>query len=90
MTTAAMTWTSGGYPLPYTPVLENPAAPHQIVLTVHASYVIVVSCTCLIRGGRHGNGRQVIASRQLFPAQDAIAAWRTWHADRQIEIEVGP
>jgi hypothetical protein len=84
--TTTTTWTSGGHPVPYVPVLEDPAAAHQIVLTVQVSRLIVVSCTCLIRGGRHGQHRQVIALRAEFPAADALAAWRTWHADREIKV----
>ena len=30
--------------------------------------------------------RGVIEARTLFPAADAIAAWRAWHADRGVTV----
>ena len=45
---------------------------------------ILISCTCLLY---HGPGpghtrRDIIEARTLFPAADAIAAWRAWHKAR--------
>jgi hypothetical protein len=62
---------------------------HQMALSIvrrHGSQVIQVSCACLAvpRAGRPRH--TVIASRYLFPAADAIAAWRAWHAERGVIV----
>jgi hypothetical protein len=47
-----------------------------------------VSCTCTARTGKNG-GRpryEPIEARTRFPAADAIAAWRAWHAERGVVV----
>ena len=71
-----------------TAVLEDPAVPHQIVLRSngHRGHELILTCTCqrVPRDGRAGY--RVIEQRSLFPAADAIAAWRDWHARRNITV----
>lgn len=78
-------WTSGGDPLPYVPVLEDPAAPHQIVI-LFAGHWVAVSCTCLNGHGRlrRNRARQVIEARDVFTIPDEVAAWRAWHQERGV------
>lgn len=65
-----------------TPVL------HEIVIRRSGRYghALSVSCTCLRipRGGRSGHA--VIAARPLFPAPEALAAWRAWHEREGIPL----
>ena len=53
----------------------------------HAGTAFLLSCTCLAGAGRRGRaGYQVIEARRVFPAADADAAWRAWHADRGVAV----
>jgi hypothetical protein len=65
--------------VPYEPLLEDPAAPHQLVLaTVHGG-LGVLSCTCLCRGRQ----RVVpIGTRAAWTTAEALAAWRDWHGQQ--------
>ena len=68
-------------------VFEDPSLPHQIVLGIgtgrHNSNTITVSCICT-GPPRH---RLVIEARTgTFPAAEALAAYRQWHAARGIEV----
>lgn len=59
------------------------ALAHQIRLRSRGHH-IAVSCTCLCsRGGR---SRQLIEMRKVFPATDALAAWRAWHQERGVKL----
>ena len=64
---------------------------HQIELLAGAvrgdGNKITVSCTCLKRIPWK-QPRGIIESRLVFPAAEAKAAWRDWHAAKG--IEVGP
>jgi hypothetical protein len=83
-------WTSGGEPIGYDPVLADPSLPHQIVLLLpsvaglHSK--IAVSCNCLApakgAGAGRGRPRELIDARLEFPVADALAAYRSWHAER--------
>ena len=76
-------------------VLENPAAAHQIRVRLappapwpgRSGQLLTVSCTCLAVTGRRGrHAYQVIEARDLFPAAEAIAAWRAWHAEQGVMV----
>lgn len=86
----AMTaWTSGGDPVSYEPVFEDPSLPHQIIILAPSRDTkIAVSCNCLNGHGHvsRGHPRQLIESRDVFPARDAIAAYARWHSARGIEV----
>jgi len=72
-------WTSGGDPLPYEPVLDDPPAAHRIDILVSGG-ALTVTCPCLDAG-------QCIEARPgAFPAGEAVAAWRAWHAEQGIEV----
>jgi hypothetical protein len=67
-------------------------AQHQIRLSAapdprayHDGMAIIMSCTCTARGGNRQR-REVIEARTRFPAADAIAAWRAWHAERGVVV----
>jgi hypothetical protein len=64
-------------------MLEDPAAPHQIVPFLIASQM-AVSCNCLHRPRQ--KGWTPIEVRQLFPAADMDAAWRAWHQERGVIV----
>lgn len=76
-------------------VLEDPRAAHQIVLRhapdprqFYGGLALILSCTCTARTGRNG-GRprhEVIEARNIFPAAEAIAAWRDWHEQRRLSV----
>ena len=72
-------WTSGGDPLTYVPVLEDPQAAHRIDI-LYTSGMLTVTCPCLDAGQRIG------ARPGAFPAAEAIAAWRAWHDEQGIEV----
>ena len=84
MSAPAVTGAPGG------PVLEDPAAEHEIQLAVTSRAgiggFITVSCTCLPRGTGRGRPRQIIEARKVFPAAEAVATWRAWHTDRGIGL----
>lgn len=84
------TWTSGGDPIGYEPVFEDPSLPHQIVILARQNpgTKIAVTCNCLNGHGHPGRGhpRQVIEARENFPARDAITAYARWHANRGITV----
>ena len=70
-------------------MLADRRAAHQIVLSSSkpgCGAGIAVSCTCrrVPRAGR--SGFTPIKTRKLFPAAEAIAAWRAWHESREITI----
>lgn len=81
-----------------TAVLEDPGAAHQIRIRSRfkSGYgrctEIVVTCTCLAPRTGPGSGRArpaqgIIEARQgTFPAGEAVAAYRDWHAARGIEM----
>jgi hypothetical protein len=70
-----------------TAILENLAAEHQIVLR-QCGNDITLSCTCAVwRSGHGGRPRhEVIEVRYSFPAGEAIAAWRAWHAAQGVIV----
>jgi hypothetical protein len=61
-------------------IFEDDSLPHQIRLSF-SGHRIDVSCTCLQRPGGNGRGRLQIEARSPFPAREAMAAYRSWHAD---------
>jgi hypothetical protein len=63
---------------------EAVLAEHQVVLFL-VRHHIGVSCTCM-GGHGDGRGRKLIASRPLFPAAEALAAWRAWHAESGVAL----
>jgi hypothetical protein len=64
-------WTSGGRPIGYEPVFEDPAAAHQIVIRrASRGSAVTVSCTCLPGA--------LIETRSSYP-DGPLAAWRAWH-----------
>lgn len=77
-----VTGQEGGRPV----VFEDPSLPHQIVLMVgtgrNNGNKLAVTCTCT-GPLRH---RTVIEARTgPFPAAEALAAYRNWHAERGIK-----
>ena len=88
------TWTSGGDAIGYEPTFEDATLEHQIFLTVASAadkdHQIAVSCNCLApRKGPHaGQGcpREFIEARDAFPAAEAMAAWRAWHAAKEVIV----
>lgn len=70
------------------------AVPHRLRLASghdprphHSGTALLLSCTCLAGAGRRGHrGYEVIETRTVFPAADAEAAWRAWHADRGVTV----
>jgi hypothetical protein len=87
-----VTWRSGGDVIPYEPVLEDPALPHQVV-QLRIAGGTAVTCNCL-RGkgpvpGSRGAPRQLIAVRtgnNVFTISEVLAAWRGWHEEQGIEL----
>ena len=74
--------TSGPPTLPFTPVFEDAAAGHQIVITGARHWfhkVIAVSCNCL-----HGKPIRTWGTGQ---PGEAVAAWRAWHEERGVTVE---
>jgi hypothetical protein len=78
-----------------TAILEDLAAAHQIRLTLapplpwpaRGSYRFAVSCTCQAARGAAGRPRhEVIEARTVFPAAEALTAWRAWHEEKGIEL----
>jgi hypothetical protein len=70
-----------------TVLLEDPAAEHQIRLNC-LGRDLTVSCTCTASWPGHG-GRaryEEIEIRRVFPAAEAIAAWRAWHAEKGVAV----
>jgi len=76
-------WTSGGDPLTYEPVLEDPRAEHQIVIRA-PGHEIVVCCTCMRR--EYYVSGAPIASGTRLTAADAVAAWRAWHTGQGVTV----
>jgi hypothetical protein len=72
----------------YRPVLEDPAAAHQIrLIAVTPGNLIAVLCTCQLPGRtRRDKPQAVIEARKVFPAADALAAWRAWHEDKGVTV----
>jgi hypothetical protein len=70
-------------PTPTPPLMRDPSLPHQIVLNFVQGRFIAVSCNCRYAPGG-GGGYIPIEARTLFPAADAMAAWRGWHARQGI------
>jgi hypothetical protein len=72
----------------YAAELRQAAGPrHEFQLRVHGQQ-LMVTCACLLHHGR-GPGhtrREPIEMRRSFPAAEAIAAYRSWHASRGIEV----
>lgn len=72
-----------------TPILADLTLPHQIHL-MHAQspfgggYQFAVSCNCTIHGPR--SRYEPIEARALFPAAEAVAAWRAWHSERGVIV----
>jgi hypothetical protein len=61
------------------------ALPHEIAMrSGSGTKLIVVSCTCL--AGPGGRCRDTIEARPVFPAAEAVAAWRAWHAERGVTV----
>jgi hypothetical protein len=56
--------------LPYKPLIEDPDAPHQIVLRLaKGRKSIILGCTCQ-------RGHQQIEARQRWAEGEAMARWR--------------
>jgi hypothetical protein len=66
--------------------LADPTLPHQIVLNMTGSH-IYVSCNCLATRQGSVMSWQKIETRGRWTAQEALSAYRQWHADRGIELE---
>jgi hypothetical protein len=69
-------------------LIADPGLPHQIILNFDQSE-IYVTCNCLRNNnfgapGAHRYAR--IDQRMIFPAKEAIAVYRQWHASRGIEL----
>lgn len=62
---------------------RDPSLPHQIIMYFVRGQV-AMSCNCLCV--RPGCCTEAIAARKVFPADEAIAAWRDWHAARSIPL----
>lgn len=65
-------------------IMEDLSLPHQIMLCATGRGQIAVTCNCLSR--RHRSWYTVIEARHLFPAAEAVAAWRDWHEQRGITV----
>ena len=56
----------------------------------HGGKALLLSCTCAPRVPRSRPGGppayEPIEARTLFPAAEAIAAWRAWHAERGVAV----
>jgi hypothetical protein len=68
-------------------VIADPGLPHQIILNFRrerdsAIQKIAVSCNCL----KNTYSNEPIEARVVFPAREAVAVYRQWHADRGIEL----
>ena len=48
-------------------------------------HLIALACTCMDSRGT-GRGRPRIAVRAVFPAAEALAAWRGWHEEKGITL----
>ena len=68
-----------------TPLIEDPAAAHQIVLR-QCGNDIMVSCTCQRIRGPGRAGHLPIESRARWEAAGAVAAWRAWHEERGVIV----
>ena len=75
-------------------LIADPATAHQIVLRTHldprpyrgSRCAIMVSCTCLVVRQPGRPAYQRIETRMAFPAAEAVAAWRAWHAERGVIV----
>jgi hypothetical protein len=71
-------------------MMEDAGAAHQVMLILtsqaYATGYIAVSCTCLARLAGRGRPRQLIEARRVFPAPEALASWRAWHAKGGTEL----
>ena len=66
---------------------------HQVVLRLgpdpragRYGQAILLSCACRARNSGRKRGYEPIEARTLFPAAEAIAAWRAWHAERGVTV----
>jgi len=64
-------------------VMEDPALPHQIVMFVFCNDT-AMSCNCQRLPER--KGWAPIETRHVFPAADAIASYRSWHARQRMAV----
>jgi hypothetical protein len=76
-----------------TVLLEDLTAEHQIILRrtkdtrpYRNGWALIMSCTCrpYMPQARPGGRRRhtPIEVRDIFPAAEALAAWRAWHDER--------
>jgi hypothetical protein len=65
--------------------------PHQILLEFLGNQV-AVTCNCLCKPSgkqkikRHNSSKTYIEARVVFPADEAIAAYKRWHAERGLTV----
>ena len=67
---------------------RDPALPHQIVMYFLCGK-IAMSCNCLCAhpgSGSYNAGWRPIEARTVFPAEEALASWRSWHSDQNIPV----
>jgi hypothetical protein len=67
---------------------RDPSLPHQIIMYFLRGQV-AVSCNCLCSrpgSGAYNAGWRPIAAQTVFPAEEALAAWRGWHAEHAISV----
>lgn len=70
----------------YAAELRQAAGPlHEIVLRNSGGY-LALACTCLRVTQPGRPGWLFIEMRRSFPAAEAMAAYRGWHASRGIEV----
>ena len=67
---------------------------HEIILThgpdprpYRSGRALLLACSCSASTRHGGRPRHdVIEARAVFPAAEAIAAWRAWHAQRGVTV----
>jgi hypothetical protein len=69
-------------------VITDPDLSHQIVINLYAGSGIYISCNCLAKKNFNGSlTHKPIAVRSLWTAEDALKAYRNWHAANGVALD---